>query len=618
MKDLLIKPVQILLCICFIFLLALPAGAQAGEKVDKMHFKLQALELLKKMEKEGTQADAKKLIDSALGNLDEKYKTGNIDYQRVLTDVTQDMNQAAASSPKSGTLMQFWYNIRFNGVVDKAQMSVSGYLTEMSHFLKKHGASIMRGQPVTFPGWGGISAYRGDWGFLLRHTDYKSGWAMIIQHLNGEYTPWRFFYIDLQGTKDVWEYNGVRFRLVYTRSLVNFLVNNTKAAAYTLIPTRPDGPKTIAVPYKGSIYAVTLDASGKFLYSLPLRIDQQITQGNALTSKVPSARLDKKKVVALSAEAPVTHFPAVTDTERRKIGRLLKQNGMPGDSADILCKVYIKNGDSIYIVGSAFFKGTWKQLRKGNYGAGFFNTYADGTHIALFAQYKKNKLNRVECSDGFVYYDFKKNSYSLSLRRSDLNRDYLCSFKPDGSQTASRLMLKDLGIDIQFDGSGTMTNTGWGRLKGMQIWKMHSDGKTPINYKAVPMEDLIFNVNTLRTHNIVRCGYKAIQLINTRNNKKEIYSRAGHRVEGAYPFALQTLVRFPDKKYRREVLIPGFNSPQGHHLVANFTVNYFTGVLFTDLMGRLHMKVTQSTPFGTVVKSWDKLYKPSAGSTDHM
>ncbi len=621
MRAMLIKPIQNLLWICLILLFVLPAGArsvspaaaQAGKSDEKMRTKMHALELLGQMQKTGTVTDAKRLIESALGLVDETYKTGTIDYQRVLDDVTKDMEQAMAACPTRGTIKQFWYNVRFNEVVDKAQMDIEGYVTEMNNFLRKNAGSIMRGAVFAYPGWGQMKKYR-QRHIILRNTGSNAGWVFLIANNNGNYNPFRFFYVDKQGTKNIWELDDGRYRLTYTRRLVRFAVNGTVMAAHTLIPTVPKGPRTVAVPYKGKMYAVTLDAANKTLAAEPVQLEKQPAQGNSVTSKVPSLQVKKKKVTAVNPGDTVTHFPSVSDAGRQKIGRLFRRHGMPGDSADILCNNLIKNGDSIYVTGAGYFKGTLKDLRKGNYSSGTFNANDDGTHLTLFTRYKKHKMQRVECSDGSVYYDFKDNRFSVLFPYSndELNRDYLSMYNSDGTPAASRLKIKDMGTDIHFDAGGTMTPKGWSNLTGLQHYKMNSDGNIPINYRAIPMENMRFDINPSRQVDILACGYKGIELINTKNNSKEVYSQGGHRVVGANPFLIQTLVRFPDLRYRRKLVLPKINSPQGCTLIANMTLNYFTGVLYTDLTGQLHLNVTQSSALGTVMKTWEKLYKPPA------
>jgi len=90
--------------------------------------------------------------------------------------------------------------------------------------------------------------------------------------------------------------------------------------------------------------------------------------------------------------------------------------------------------------------------------------------------------------------------------------------------------------------------------------------------------------------------------------EKEYYSYMGKRIEKFSVAPGQTMVGFPDSRQRVPYLFARYGQQEPEKRLVHRTKSCMAGIMATQKNGTLLLKVTESTPAGDIVKTWEKTY----------
>jgi hypothetical protein len=548
-----------------------------------------------------------KLIETSLSALESLKIVGKCDtpkYREILTTARTEILKSSQNGPKAGTLRLLWQIIRYNEIVGKVVISTDTFMKHLDTYLNdRKKLDPKGGLALAMANYGVMYSYRGSHG-IIRYNDQirGDGFVLICLNRSKRFVPWRLNYIDNIGrTKDTYQYDGINkcWHLHYTLQRVDFKDNGQALAQNVFNPVYIKGPHTVPVLVKGSLYAATLDGNSKLTAIERINVKQNEYSDVEAKTSISSFRMDKKKPVPLNPNEKVTVFASIVESEKVKVKTLLTESGMPENIAQTLSQNILKPGDYITVVGATFFKGTPKNLKKGNYIVCGFSRWNVGGEMAYLAEYEKNRLNRVNTGDGAVYDRFNKKTFAVTLRANSSQRAYVGVYDLTGKLQSATLHLDDFGSTMTLNSENRFAQ----RSNTQLIVKKSPKGR-PASFSTGAIYNGIFS----RTPTSIKETQHGFYLYNREKKINQDFTLSGLPVNGLKGGPHQMVVSFPQRFQRRSYNFARYNSLTPQKLEVCWPLENEAAVLFTDDQGTLHCKVTQSTYFATVYKTWETTY----------
>ncbi len=569
-----------LLCmISFLLFCTAPAAAEGPDKLAVGLFKLESLK--------------------------NAGKAATPEFQKTLETVNPLLDKAVKKAPHGGAMSVFRQLVRFSDITGLHARGITPYMNQLNRILQEKSEGVMKGETAVITNWGILSSYRGGRGISLKLVDIDEGYLMVWKRKAGGFIPWRFYYVDKQGTRNIYEHNGTVFTCRFTRRAIKLRHEGRVHVVKVLVPRGINSPTTVPATIGGAILAVTLDTFGKPVAAEPVSLGVDLPAELENTSSTSSFSIRGNGAVPLDPNQPVTPFTWVAHGDIPKIKGLLIQAGMPDNIASLLTANTIKPEDSIYITGSTIFKGKEKDFKKGNYTVAGFNRWNHGTPTAYVAEYRGGVLSFVNMGDGSVYDGFGEHSFKLTRRLEAPERTYVCLFAPDGAPREALLFLNDLEARLTYDNRGVVKGQA---LKALFIRQDGSGGKGRAGYTAANLQDMSYRLLLTGTTFDLRSSTLGLELTNNKNGNSELYSVMGDRVTGLDEERMQMVVRFSQGRQLTPYVIARYGASTPKVLVVDRTPAIFSGVLYTGDDGKLVVQVTQGTVFGTVEKTWKIIY----------
>jgi hypothetical protein len=583
------------ICLCAVILItagSLAAKEEQGKSQKEYNQKIEiGLNLLEIFKSSGKEDDPK--------------------YADALKSTKNKMYEAYLQGPNGSTMRMFWYCVRMDEILGKTFMGMKWFQKHLDGILAKSGKIALDGGLALVENWGALISYRSGTGVMLKYMGSDDGLLLIwgYNQKTKSFNPWRLYHTDKTGTREIYWYDGKskRFRLHSLQRPLNFQVGFKKYRANALIPVSIEGPRTVVAYASGEAFAVTVNQKMEVTAAQFIGIKNELKRELRNLSRVPSFTISGGTPTALDPKDKLSVFPAVTDADKVKIKALLVEAGMPERDANLLSTNVAKPGDYIHVVGPAFYKGTPKALKKGNYAVAFFNRWDDDSTQALLAKFKKNKLNIINASDGAVFDRFRKNGYySFTIRSNQPKRAYVTVYDEKGRQTESHYYLDDLGLKLSYDGNGTLLT----ESARLMFAGSNTSGtkKNPKNYAAWRVRTPVFHHEKLNYSQEPVENIVGIAIQNTGTKAVEYYSTMGKRLNKYDPWRIQVPVNFADDRQWRPLVIPTFGSNETRIVKPDRTVSLNSGLLYTDGKGILHLEVIKSTVTGTILKIVEQTY----------
>jgi len=469
------------------------------------------------------------------------------------------------------------------------------------------GEVAMQGGSAGIANYGGVYPYRGQ-GVLFRSEDQTTGQTlvMIFRYQDFQFWPWRLNYLDGQSqtVRDIHEFDPQtrRWFLKYVRREVRFVDRGEVLSQTVYDPVYIRGPRTVAVPVEDRLYAVSLDRRGQVTGAVAVLPERIALPPIRWQGPQVSLVVDEGGPRALNTDHPCRVFSPLTRKNRAEVGRALVKAGMGENVAAALCSRFLKEGESITVVGPAFFKGDPKELREGNYTVCGQLSRDGGDKIGYQAEYRSNRLVRVLTGDDAVYDGFEKQTFRLTLTGSKPRRTYVGIYSPAGTLKSATLHLDDLGCGFDTDE--------WYRARPDT---MQALGQTLARGK--PADSALAehgSARFLRTPTLVREELDGFFLQDPAREKKYGFTLAGFPLASLDETRNQTVVTFPQRFQSRHYRFARYGDLQAEELTVAWPVENEAATLFTDDRGVLHCEFTRSTPFKTIQKTWTIDYPPPA------
>lgn len=544
---------------------------------------------------------------SLLELLKSQGEAGNQRYQETLKAVKTEIYRSFLNGPEGGTMRLLWQVIRLDEVIGKKFMGTETFMKHLDKLLMdRRGEIALRGGAAAMNNYGGMYSYH-NIGTVIRNDDYydgERGFALIFLYHKKKFIPWRLNCINKYGsTSEIYQYNTKiqRWRPRYIKRVVRFKDNGLDRAEYAYDPVYIDGKRTVAVLVKGNLYAATLEKNGKLTAIERIVVDHTKYPEVIGEATIHSFRMEKNNPVPLNPKDKVTVFSSVSEADRAKIKALLMKAGMPENPAGILSNNILKPGDYITVVGACFFRGSPKQIKKGSYTVCGFNRWNVGGEIAYLAEFKKNKLVRVNTGDTAVYDRFGKKTFVLGIDANGVKRTYAAVYDLQGIFQHATLHMNDMGGKMNFNKKNRLDPAGRRQVLTAPAYRSK---KNPVNYRARSHGNSLF----IRGQRMLTEMEDGFSLYNLDAKTNQFYTLDGLPINGVSRTRYQMMVSFPQRFQRRTYTFSRYNSQTPKRLSAYWPLENEAAILSTDDNGILHCNITQSSFFGTVIKTWETTY----------
>jgi hypothetical protein len=545
-----------------------------------------------------------------LQELLEEEKTDSEKYKKVLDDTQHLLLKTVLDEQKIPGIRRMWQCLRCDEILNKDYLGTGIFTRHIMKVVKEHSPKVERNEYLEAIKWGTFFTMPPN-RIAIKTWDKGRGFLLTFNKTDENYQIGRFYHIDQYGTESIYRYDQDqdRFLPIFKRRSITVNEGGKQNVYNLLVPLPIQGTVITTVQMGDTLFATSVDEKFRVKGFEAITYTQNLPREISNLSTPSTFSFRKDDPAPFTENDPVLFFPTLTEESQKQIDSQLVQLGMPEMESKILCYGILKIGQPVIVVGATIFRGTVKEIKKGNYESMGFNQWNNGTKSIYMVVYKKNKLSRVELQDGSIITDFSKNGYNLTWNSPDGTRSYVCNYSPEGVQLVSGLYFNNFGTLFEYDAHGPARKTSITNMLSNPLRAgQNPAGSTP-KYRAVEIKPEVYRFRSGASDLELESEPFAIKL--TPNNNPinwEYYSILGKRMADFTVNAGQAMTGFPDLRQRVPYHFAKYGQQQPEKLLADRTYTILAGLTETQKDGTLLLKVTESLPHGDIIKTWEKSY----------
>jgi len=529
-------------------------------------------------------------------------------YDTVDYKVRYEIMNDYLNGPVIGSIDLFYQYLRYDELNGKVFFGTSYLEKCISKELKQKVEQNSNLLYWDIEDWGRASRIDGK--LLLCKTVYSGVMSKaIVMEFDDDFIPILFYEIDRDGV--IREYLKGESGFVQTRQrkLVRHIIDHDNSILLSAYCNPQIGEQIVPlVSHKDNeAYTVRFNENHIAVQTNPVVVQGKVFPRNRNTTNIHSFIRDGKEYISLSPNVQIKYFEDIDDLQIQRLEKSLMNNGYSEYFTNIITGNIIKEGYQLVLVGGTLFRWWEKGLKRGNYEVIGLNSWETGVEKLFMAYYKKNKLVRLDLSDGTVYDNFTEQSFKSTYKISGTDRSFVTTLNNEGYIQNSELFFDSLDYQIQYSQSSIQTNLDLIKAPLNRAYSKirygYGDGRYIIekvgnrDYYLGHLDDLVLS----------RKAYRVLD-----NENHDIIMQAsitGNSLRGLIPGAYQQVVHLQDEEQYIDYFLPKYGTSEPVKLGVELIISKLEGILTAKEDGTTSLHITRSNSFGQLIDDWEEIYK---------